>query len=400
MFFSMNILRNLTWKVLFSAGLLFFVGLEAVRAQEDIADLQIGDPAPDFNLPGIDGKTYSLEDFADGKLLMVFFTSNHCPTSHGVEERLFAFLDEMNENDLSFVAINPNHPDGLSVDELSYGIYNDGFEDMIRYAADRGFTFPYLYDGEKQDVARAYGCLATPHVFIFDEKRQLRYKGRFDDSMYADASTVKSADAHNAVEALLAGREVEVEVTQPMGCSTKWRSKQGEINAKMAQWDGIPVEVELINADKVAAVRANGGNNFRLINVWATWCVPCVEEFPLLVSTARRFNGRNFDFINISVDHTDQKDEVVAFLQGQGAGMSDQVRERVQADGRATNSYLFEGGNVDELMKTLDEQWQGGVPYTILVDQEGEVIWRNHGMVEEEEMLKQIVDVMGAHYTP
>src|SRR5690606_22713820 len=243
------------------------------------------------------------------------------------------------------------------------------------------------YDGETQDVARAYGCLATPHVFIFDENRRLRYKGRFDDSMYADASTVKSPDARNAVEALLAGREVEVEVTQPMGCSTKWRSKKSEISARVAQWDGIPVEVELIDADKVAAVRANGGNNFRLINVWATWCVPCVAEFPLLVSASRRFNGRNFDFINISVDHIDQKDEVVAFLQGQGAGMSDQVRERVQADGRTTNSYLFEGGNVDELMKTLDDQWQGGVPYTILVDQEGEVIWRNHGIVDEEEML-------------
>ncbi len=396
----MNILRNLTWKVLFSSGLLFVVGLPAVRAQEQIADLQIGDPAPDFNLPGIDGKTYSLADFAAGKLLMVFFTSNHCPTSHGVEERLFAFLDEMDENDLSFVAINPNHPDGLSVDELSYGIYNDGFEDMIRYAADRGFTFPYLYDGEKQDVAKAYGCLATPHVFIFDENRRLRYKGRFDDSMYADASTVKSADARNAVQALLTGGEVAVEVTQPMGCSTKWRSKQAGISARMAQWDEIPVEVELMDAEKAARVRANGTDNFRLINVWATWCVPCVEEFPLLVSAARRFDWRNFDFISVSVDHKDQKDNVVKFLQEQGAGLSDHGRGRVAGDGRTTNSYLFEGGNADELMKALDDRWQGGVPYTILVDPKGEVVWRNHGVVDEEEMLRQIVDVMGSHYMP
>lgn len=396
----MKTLRNLTGKVLFTAGLLMVVGLLAVRAQEKITDLQIGDAAPDFELLGIDGKTYSLADFADGKLLMVFFTSNHCPTSHGVEERLLAFLDETDKKDLSFVAINPNHPDGLSIDELSFGIYNDGYEDMIRYAADRGFTFPYLYDGETQDVARAYGCLATPHVFIFDEQRKLRYKGRFDDSMYADASTVKSPDAQNAVQALLTGGEVPVAVTQPMGCSTKWRSKKAGILERMAQWDKTPVDVAPIDTDQVAAVRANGSNNFRLINVWATWCVPCVDEFPILVSAARRFDWRNFDFITISVDHKDQKDAVKAFLEGEGAGLSDPGRKRVLEDGRTTNSYLFTGGNADELMKTLDDQWQGGVPYTVLVNPQGEVVWRNHGVVEEEEMLRQIVNVIGAHYVP
>src|SRR5690606_22977009 len=104
--FTMKTLRNLMGKVLIIAGLLLGIGLLAVRAQEKIADLQIGDAAPDFELLGIDGKTYSLADFADGKLLMVFFTSNHCPTSHGVEERLLALLDETDKKDLSFVAIN------------------------------------------------------------------------------------------------------------------------------------------------------------------------------------------------------------------------------------------------------------------------------------------------------
>jgi hypothetical protein len=115
------------------------------------------------------------------------------------------FLTEFRPKGMTFVAINPNHPDGLSIDELGYSKYNDGFEDMKKYAADEGFDFPYLYDGETQSVAKAYGCLATPHVFVFDAERKLRYKGRFDESQYGgDDSTIKSPDTRNAVKALLA----------------------------------------------------------------------------------------------------------------------------------------------------------------------------------------------------
>src|SRR6188768_2574585 len=124
------------------------------RAEDGVRDLNIGDPAPDFALPGIDGKTHRLADYKDGKVLMIFFTSNHCPTSHGVEARLKKLLADTKGKGLTFVAINPNHPDGLSIDELGYSKYNDGFEDMKRYAADQGFDFPYLYDGDTQSTAK------------------------------------------------------------------------------------------------------------------------------------------------------------------------------------------------------------------------------------------------------
>src|SRR4026207_1459318 len=107
-----------------------------VHAQDGIRDLKIGDPAPDFALPGIDGKTHRLAEYKDGKVLMIFFTSNHCPTSHGAEARLKKFLASTRGRGLTFVAINPNNPDGLSIDELGYSKYNDGFEDMKKYAAD------------------------------------------------------------------------------------------------------------------------------------------------------------------------------------------------------------------------------------------------------------------------
>jgi peroxiredoxin len=370
-------------------------------AEEGLADLKIGDPAPDFSLPGIDGKTWTLADFKEGKVLVVFFTSNHCPTSHGAADRIKSFLGDYRSKGMAFVAINPNHPEGLSIDELGYSKYNDGFEDMKLYAAEEGFDFPYLYDGETQNVARAYGCLTTPHVFVFDAERKLRYKGRFDDSRFGgDDSTVKSPDTRNAVEALLAGKPVAVPETKPMGCSTKWRSKKTAVAEKMAAWDATPVEVETIDAAGVAALRKNGTNKVRLFNVWATWCAPCVQEFPDLVTTARKFGLRDFEFINLSVDDPANAAAVKAFLEKQRAGMAPKVKKSVEAEGRKTNSYLYRGTDMDEVMRALDPEWPGGIPHTILVDTDGTILWRHNGLVDGETLRAKILKHMGDYYVP
>jgi peroxiredoxin len=372
----------------------------ASRAEEGIHDLKIGDSAPDFELPGIDGKTHRLADYKDGKVLMIFFTSNHCPTSHGADARLKKFLANTQPRGLTFVAINPNHPDGLSIDELGYSKYNDGFEDMKKYAADRGFDFPYLYDGEKQTTAKAYGCLATPHVFIFDAERKLRYKGRFDDSPYESEATVKSPDAKNAVEALLAGQPVRVPITKPHGCSTKWITKKAGITEKIQKWDKTPVEIEPIDTAGVAALRKGGTKNVRLFNVWATWCAPCVAEFPELVATARRFDMRNFEFISISMDEMKDLPKAKVFLERRGAGLSDRLKKSVKAEGRKSKSYIFTGGSMEDLMKTLDPEWPGGIPHTILVDTQGKILWRHSGQVNGDELRAKILEHLGTFYTP
>lgn len=370
------------------------------RAEDGVQDLQIGDAAPDFALIGIDDKVHRLADYRDGKVLVIFFTSNHCPTSHGAAARLKDFLAEFRPQGMTFVAINPNHPDGLSIDELGFSKYNDGFEDMKRYAADEGFDFPYLYDGDTQAMAKAYGCLATPHVFIFDAERKLRYKGRFDDSPYADIATVKSPDARNAVAALLAGRPVPVPVTKPHGCSTKWISKQTGIARKMANWDRTPVDVDMIDRAGVAALRKGGTENVRLYNVWATWCAPCVDEFPELVATSRRFDMRNFEFISISMDQPADAPKVKEFLAKNGAGLSNRLKRSVKAEGRLSNSYVFTGGSMEDLMKELDPEWRGGIPHTVLVDEKGRVIWRHSGPVDGDELRDRVLEHLGNYYRP
>ena len=187
--------------------------------------LKIGDRAPDFSLLGVDGKKYTLADFKDAPLLMVIFMSNHCAVSHASETRVFPYYAKIKGQGVAVVAINPNDPAGIHEDELGYTQYNDGYADMKRYAKDRNFPFPYLYDGETQTTAKAYGCLCTPHVFLFDRDRRLRYAGRFDNSRLPDPQSVTVSDAPNAIEALLAGRPVPVAETRAVGCSTKWALK-------------------------------------------------------------------------------------------------------------------------------------------------------------------------------
>lgn len=362
--------------------------------------LAIGDAAPDFTLPGIDGKTYSLRDFAGPDVLMVLFTSNHCPTSHGIEKRLKTLRDSLRNESFALVAINPNHPDGLSLDELGYGEFNDSFEEMKPYAESNGWDFPYLYDGDKQLTARAYGCLATPHVFIFDKERRLRYAGRFDDSRFPEESTVKSPDAKNAVLALLAKKPVPVELTKPHGCSTKWREKRAKHDTWEASWKNLPVNLEQIDTEGVAALRKNATNKFRLVNVWATWCVPCVEEFPSLVMLSRRFDMRPFELVTISLDDAKTEARAKTFLEKQGAGLTKNVTNRLKSEGRTTNHYRYTGSSQDPLAAALDKDWPGPLPHTVLIAPGGEIVWRHNGVIDPDTALKAIVEAMTPYYQP
>lgn len=362
--------------------------------------LAIGDSAPDFALPGIDGRTYTLADFAGPDVLMVLFTSNHCPTSHGIEKRLMKLRNDLRDRSFALVAINPNHPDGLSANELGYGEFNDSFAEMKPYAAKNGWDFPYVYDGDKQLTARAYGCLATPHVFIFDKERKLRYAGRFDDSRYPQESTVKHPDARNAVEALLSGRPVPVERTKPHGCSTKWREKRSAHVAMETGWTKIPVTMDRVDAAGVAALRANPTNKYRLFNVWATWCAPCVEEFPAIVAISRKFDLRDFEVITISMDDPRRESKAQAFLQKQGAGLTKRKQTSVEKEGRVTNHYIYTGSGQDDLIAALDPEWPGPIPHTVLVAPGGEIVWRHNGPITADVAIATIVETMTPYYQP
>lgn len=175
--------------------------------------LAVGTPAPPFSLPGTDGRTYSLGDFADARALVVVFTCNHCPYAKAAEDRLVRLQDEYGPRGARLVAINPN-------DDRGYP--EDSFEEMRKRATDKGFNFPYLRD-ETQEVARAYDAACTPDVFVFGQERALVYNGRIDDN-WKDESRVTRRDLREVLDAVLEGRAPSLpEVVPSMGCSIKWR---------------------------------------------------------------------------------------------------------------------------------------------------------------------------------
>jgi len=175
--------------------------------------LTIGDAAPPFSLPATDGKTYSLEEF-DDKVLVVFFTCNHCPYVIGSDENTRAVAEQFAERGVRFVAINSNS-------KRTYA--EDSFDHMVQRMAEHRFPWVYLYD-EPQEVALAYGALRTPHFYVFDENRKLVYTGRAIDKPrnWKESTTHELVDA---LEAHLSGQPIAVPVTNPVGCNVKWEGK-------------------------------------------------------------------------------------------------------------------------------------------------------------------------------
>jgi peroxiredoxin len=346
----------------------------------EVKPLAIGAQAPDFRLPGVDGKTYSLADFDKSKVLVVIFTCNHCPTAQAYEARVAKLHEDYQSRGVAVVAISPNDPRAVRLDELGYTDLGDSFEDMKVRARDAGFKYPYLYDGETQATAKAFGVLATPHVFIFDEGRRLRYVGRFDDG---EVKPVKSHDAINAVDALLAGREVPVQTTRVFGCSTKWAEKREDAKKSLERWDAEPVTLEDIDDIGAGKLAKNEGDRLLVVNLWATWCGPCVAELPELVTINRMYRGRKFRLVTISLDVSEKRDEALRILKENHVS--------------ATN-YFLNSDDRDHFALALDKEWPGPIPYTLVIAPGGKILYRKTGAIDPLELKRAIVGYLGRTY--
>jgi peroxiredoxin len=343
--------------------------------------LEIGQSAPDFNLPGVDGKNCKLADFAQAEVLVIIFTCNHCPTAQAYEERIKQLAADYKDKGVALVAISSNDPNAVRLDELGYSDMSDSLEEMKIRAEQRGFKFPYLYDGETQKVSLAYGPVSTPHVFIFDKQRKLRFVGRIDDSEKPER--VKSRDTRNAIEALLAGGEVPVEKTKTFGCSIKWAGKREYVKKAFEQWANENVTLEMVDAKGIKELVGNDSGKLRLVNVWATWCGACVLEFDELVAINRMYRGRDFEMITISADSPDRKEKALKFLKQKQA---------------SCKNYLFESDDKYLLMESVDEESLGGIPYTLLIKPGGEIIYRRLGLIDPLELKRAIVEDLGRYY--
>lgn len=173
-----------------------------------------GAHAHDFKLPATDGNTYSLKDFADADVLVIFFTCNHCPYVIGSDEETRKTAERFRHRGVTFVGINSNSAKTVS---------DDSFEHMVKRMAQHKFPWLYLHDA-KQEVAKKYGALRTPHFFVFDKQRKLIYTGRGVDSP-RDSTKIKVHDLERALEEHLAGKTISVPRTNPIGCNVKWEGQ-------------------------------------------------------------------------------------------------------------------------------------------------------------------------------
>jgi peroxiredoxin len=354
-----------------------------LRAAEGspVPTLAVGAPAPDFDLPGVDGQRYSLASFAKAKLLVIVFTANHCPTAQAYEQRIAQLDADFRERGVQLVLVSPNDPLALRLDEQGYSDLGDTLEEMKLRAKERGWRFPYLYDGETQAMARRYGPVATPHVFVFDEQRKLRFVGRVDDN--ENPARAKTADARAAIEAVLAGKPVPVETTKVFGCSVKWSEKRSSVKEGLEKWAQEPVTMEPIDVAGVKALARGDAKKLRLVNVWATWCGPCTIEFPDLVSLHRIYRGRDFEVVTVNTDVPELQGKAKAFLESQHASM---------------RNVAFEQPEPYTLIEALDPKWEGALPYSMLVAPGGKVIYRSEGQFDMHQLRKAITEWVGRYY--
>lgn len=350
-------------------------GVALCRAEtKPVETLALGSPAPPFALRGVDGRIYRLRNFARARVLVVVFTCNHCPTAQAYEERLKKLSADYRGKGAALVAISPNDNKSVRLDELGYTDLGDSLAEMKIRARDRQFNFPYLYDGDAQQASRAYGPTATPHAFVFDAGRRLRYVGRVDNSEREEL--VKRNDLREAIDALLAGRPVETAQTKSFGCSVKWAGKSEAVKTFMEKLAAEPVTVELADADALRQLRQNSSGKMRLVNMWATWCGPCRTEFPELVTINRMYRHRAFEMVTVAANFPDEKKEVLAFLQQQQA---------------SNRNLLFADTDKYKMMEAFDPEWNNALPYTMLIGAGGEVLYKEQGPVDPLELRRAIV---------
>ena len=348
-----------------------------IQADQDHPVLPIGSPLPDFNLPGVDGRTHKASEYAGTRLLAIVFESNHCPVSQLYESRIEKLYEDYRKKGMMLVAINPNNPKTVRLDELGYTDVTDSLPEMKLRARLRGIDWPYLYDGDTQAVSEKFGAVATPHIFIFDQQRKLRYQGRIDDNQREEL--VKTRDARNAIEALLADKPVPVTDTTAFGCTTKWLSKASGVEQEWARIQNEPVTVDMVGPDDLKKIRANATDKVMLVSFWATNCALCTSQFFDLETTFRMYRKRAFDLITINTNPPADASAVLAALKKEYA--SSQNKQFATAD-RAG------------LQAAFGEKWNPAAPLTMVIAPGGEVLYRKEGKIDILEVRRAILAAM------
>jgi thiol-disulfide isomerase/thioredoxin len=327
--------------------------------------LPVGSPLPDFNLMGVDDKMHTLSEYSKAKVIAIVFESNHCPVSIAYEGRIRQIYEDYKDKGVQLIAINPNNASAIRLNELGYTDSTDSLPEMKIRASLRHIDWPYLYDGETQSIAAKFGAVATPHIFIFDQDRKLRYEGHIDDA--TDIRKVKSQDARNAIDAILAGTPVPVETTRAFGCSTKWLAKSTDVKAEADRIAAEPVSLSQVSADDLKNLVANATDKTVIIDFWSTKCKDCEDSLHDFETTYRMYRLRKFDMVTVNTDNPADQAKVNDFLQQQHA---------------SGKNLQFNSNNMKALQTAVGEKWKENEPFVMVVGPSGTQVFQKNGKVD------------------
>ena len=271
-------------------------------------------------------------------------------------------------------------PKAITIDELDSSDISDSLEEMKIQAQYKHLTYPYLYDGETQSVAQAYGPQATPHVFVFDGDRRLRYEGHMDNSYRTELA--KTHEVRDAIDALLAHREVAVKHTGVFG-STKWKEKQTASLEALRKIESQPVQLDMASAADLKALRANSTGKTLLVSFRATWCGSCIHEFSDFQDTFRMYGVRDLELVTVAANMPDEKNTVLRVL------------NKMHATSR---NLLFASDDTAALQAAFDPGRESAVPYTVLIAPDGKVLYQKQGSVDMLELRRTILANLQSDY--
>lgn len=324
------------------------------------AALAIGATAPEFELKDLSGKPHALKSYR-GKPTVVVFISARCPISKMYQDRIRAVADDYAKRGIAFLAINANADESLA--------------EVRTHAEQNKLNFTILKD-EGNIVADAYAAERTPTVYVVDGGGVLRYQGRIDNSQ--SERLVKRNDLRAALDELLAGKAVSVAETKAMGCVIKRAQNLGQsptAKVKAAITTADP-NVVLLKPTAFADLVKQSAGKVLIVNFWATWCGPCVAEFPEFVKLDQTYRDKGVRFVHISADDsTDLKSKVIPFLKEQKA-QSDQ--------------FLQDTEDPQEMIDVVFKDWSGALPATFAYDKTGKMVFHQFGIIDRAQMIELI----------
>ena len=335
----------------FSISLLA-VGPQNVPAQSSA--LPIGTAAPDFTLKDVSGKTHSLAMYR-GKTVVVAFFSTQCPIVNAYHARIRSLAADFQQRGVVLLGVYSNGNESLAAVKIK--------------AAEQKFSFPVLRD-DGNTVADLFNAQSTPEMFVIDGEGRLRYHGRIDNS--PEPSRVKRNDLREALEEVLAGKEVSVTETRAFGCQLKRLKATAENKAMARQKKPAASGVALLKPAEFAALLEQSKGKVLLVNFWATWCGPCVAEFPEFVMLDQKYRNRGVRIISISADEiADRLTKVEPFIKEQKAGFE---------------VFVQDVDDPEDMIKQFTKDWSGALPATFVFDRHGKVVFSVLGIIDREKL--------------